>query len=265
MTTTADNELAAPIALLHGVGLDSRMWRPCMKMLAEHARVLAPDLVGHGRARTRPAPLSLADFARDAAAGLAEPVHLVGFSLGALVAQRVALDRPELVRSLVLVSSVADRTRAERKAVRRRLRAARRDPEANLEAAIERWTGGDPDRLRPEVVAYARRTLAAIDRDAFVAAYEVFAQADRELWPLLADIRAPTLAITGGDDPGSTPRMAAALAEAIPGARHHVVDGARHLLPLERPRAVAELILDHVRRHDERHDRAEDLRALHRG
>ena len=265
MIAAAGSELAGPIVLLHGVGLDSRMWRPCLTLLSEHASVLTPDLLGHGRARRVPGRLSLSAFAQDVATGLPGPVHLVGFSLGALAAQRLTLDRPELVRSLVLVSSVANRTRDERAAVLDRLRAARRDPASNLDAAIERWTGGDPNRLRPEIVTYARRTLAAVDRDAFVAAYEVFAHGDRELWPLLGGIRAPTLAITGGDDPGSTPRMTRAIARAIPDARAHIVEGARHLLPLERPNVVAELILDHVRRHDACHEHAEDLRAAHRG
>jgi (E)-2-((N-methylformamido)methylene)succinate hydrolase len=259
------DELGAPIVLLHGVGLDSGMWAPCTTRLSRHAHTLTPDLLGHGRGGTPPPPLSLAAFARDVADGLAGPAHLVGFSLGALVAQRLALDHPLLVRSLVLVSSVADRTSEERAAVLRRLDAARRDPEGNLEASIARWTGGDRDRLRPEHVDYARRALAEIDREAFVAAYEVFAHGDRELWPLLGGIRAPTLAVTGGDDPGSTPRMTAALAAAMPDARAHVVEGARHLLPLERPDLVAELILDHARRHDDHRERAEDLRAVHRG
>lgn len=56
------------------------------------------------------------------------------------------------------------------------------------------------------------------------------------------------LVVTGGDDPGSTPAMTRALAEAIPAARAVVLPGARHLLPLERPVELAALILEHVGR-----------------
>jgi pimeloyl-ACP methyl ester carboxylesterase len=107
MIAAAGSELAGPIVLLHGVGLDSRMWRPCLTLLSEHASVLTPDLLGHGRARGVPGPLSLSAFAQDVATGLPGPVHLVGFSLGALAAQRLTLDRPELVRSLVLAGTGA--------------------------------------------------------------------------------------------------------------------------------------------------------------
>jgi (E)-2-((N-methylformamido)methylene)succinate hydrolase len=238
------------VVLLHGVGLDHGMWEPCSQLLPGSVSVVAPDLLGHGRARKVTEPLRLVDFADDVMTGLSGPVHLVGFSLGALVAQRLSVDHPESVRSLTLISSVARRSAQQRSAVQRRLRAAREDPQGNIDVALERWTGGDPDRLAPEVVRYVRATLSSIDRDSFVAAYDVFARADQELEPMLATITAPTLAVTGGDDPGSTAEMSRQLAAMIPGARAVVLDGARHLLPLERPPAVADLILDHVRSND---------------
>ncbi|HLI59937.1 MAG TPA: alpha/beta fold hydrolase [Solirubrobacteraceae bacterium] len=244
------NRLRSPIVLIHGVGLDHRMWDPCRARLAEAAEVRAPDLLGHGDAPPVEGPIALTDLGRAVAATIEKPAHVIGFSLGALVAQRLALDAPERVRSLTLISSVARRNPQERAAVRDRLREARQAPDANRAAAIRRWTGGDPGRLTADAVAYAERTLAAIDPPSYLAAYAVFAGADEELWPRLPRIEAPTLVLTGEDDPGSTPRMSAELAAAIPDARVEIVAGARHLLPLERPDAVSDLVLAHVRRHD---------------
>jgi (E)-2-((N-methylformamido)methylene)succinate hydrolase len=245
-----ERRIEAPVVLIHGVGLDHRMWDPCRERLAPAAQTEAPDLPGHGSADALRAPVGLSDLARPIAGALTEPAHLVGFSLGALIAQRIALDAPGRVRSLTLVSSVARRSAEERAAVEDRLREARESPAANRAAAIRRWTGDGDGRLSPAAVTYAERALAAMDPPSYLAAYRVFATADEELWPRLREIAAPTLVLTGEDDPGSTPRMTAELAAAIPDARAEIVPGARHLLPLERPDAVSDLVLEHARSHD---------------
>lgn len=232
---------------VHGVGLDHHMWGPCVDHLPPGATVHLPDLLGHGAAPRIDGEVTLRELSDDLAARLTAPTDVVGFSLGALVAQRMALDHPALVRSLVLVSSVARRTRTERRAVERRLRDAAAQPQAAADASVRRWTGGEPDRLAAEDVAYLHARLAGNDRASFLAAYGVFARADAELWPRLERIVAPTLVVTGADDPGSTPAMTQALADAIPRARAHIVPGARHLLPLEQPELLAGLILDHSR------------------
>ena len=81
--------------------------------------VSAPDLLGHGTSSPAPDGTTLADLADPVVDTLNadEPAHLVGFSLGALVAQHIAIHRPDLVRTLTCVNSVCDRTPAERDAV----------------------------------------------------------------------------------------------------------------------------------------------------
>lgn len=240
------------VVLLHGVGLDQSMWNRCVPRFAEAYRVTTVDLRGHGRSAAADAGTSLADLAADVIEVLdalgADRVHLVGFSLGALVAQQVAATRPERVATLALVSSVALRTAEEREAVRRRLQAATDDLEFTVDAAVERWFDADWQRRDPELVAAVRRVMLANDRSSYLACYSVFANGDNEVGPLLARIKAPTLAITGSDDPGSTPAMSHRLAAAIPDARVEVVVGARHLLPLERPQDLTEALVKHFER-----------------
>src|SRR5690349_7357351 len=98
------------VVLLHDVGLDRTMWRPVSTLLEDEFEVLAPDLLGHGTNRAAPAGTALRDLADDVAATLPGAAHLVGFSLGALVAQHLARHRPELVVTLTSVSSVCRRT-----------------------------------------------------------------------------------------------------------------------------------------------------------
>lgn len=226
------------ILLLHGVGLDRTMWSRCRLPGA-----VALDLLGHGSAAPAPPGTTLADLAGDVAERLSGPAHVVGFSLGALVAQRLAIGRPDLVRSLTLVSSVADRSAGESVAVRGRLEQAARDFPATVQAAVDRWLSPEWRADEPDLAERLRATMLGNDLPSYLACYRVFATADAELWPSLPRIEAPTLAITGADDPGSTPAMTHKLAAAIPKARAVVVPGARHLLPLERPARLTEEIL----------------------
>jgi pimeloyl-ACP methyl ester carboxylesterase len=207
--------------------------------------VIALDLPGHGGQPPLRRPVTLADMADDVARRLPPRAHLVGFSLGALVAQELAARAPERVLSLVCVSSVCDRTEAEADAVARRLETARGDFAASAEAAVERWFP-EADRVPRDLVDRVRSVLLANDRESYLHAYQVFATGDRDALRSLPLITAPTLAVTGSEDPGSTPDMTMRLARLAPGARALVVEGARHMLPVEQPERLARLIAEFV-------------------
>ena len=238
----------ADVVLLHGVGLDHTMWdRVAPGLAGDGHTVHVPDLLGHGTAPDAPAGTTLSDLAApvaDRLAGIGRPVHLVGFSLGALVATRVALDHPDRVATVTLVSGVVGRTEAERAAVAGRLETARSDPAATVDAAVARWFSPGWAAEEPGLVARVRAVLAGNRRASYLACYAVFARADAELWPELPRMVPPVTAVTGADDPGSTPAMSEALAARVPDGRAVIVPGARHLLPLERPDAVRTAIGD---------------------
>jgi pimeloyl-ACP methyl ester carboxylesterase len=238
------------LVLVHGVGLDHRMWSRCRDPLARQHRVLSVDLLGHGSAPRIGAGVTLPAMADHLVSDLPGPAHLVGFSLGALVVQALAIRSPELVRSLTLVSSVANRSAEQTNAVHERLALSESDFPATVDAAIQRWMAPAWRYADPELVAELRSTLLANDRESYFAAYRVFATADAELWPVVGEITAPTLVITGGDDPGSTPEMTRQLADRIPGAAAVVVESARHLLPLEEPGRLTTAILTHTKEVD---------------
>ncbi len=232
-----------PIVLLHGVGLDHTMWEPLRAQLArwDDRPVVALDLPGHGARPPLTGPATLSELAEDVAARLPGRAHLVGFSLGALIAQHLARYRPELVATLTSVSSVCRRTPEEAASVQRRLAGARADFPGSVEASIGRWypAGSGVDA---GTVADTRSTLLANSVESYLHAYQVFATADAEIGPELGGIRVPSLAVTGDLDPGSTPEMTGRLASAVPGARAVVVTGARHMLPVEQPVELARTI-----------------------
>ncbi|WKX15387.1 alpha/beta fold hydrolase [Streptomyces sp. NL15-2K] len=232
------------VVLLHGVGLDHTMWEPAAALLADRFTVITPDLPGHG---TRP-PVSdgvtLADLAAGVVGEIPAGAHLVGFSLGALVAQHVALHRPELVATLISVSSVCERTAEERASVLDRLRTAEADFTASAAASLKRWyagTGVGPDR-----VARTEATLLSNDVGSFLNCYRVFATADADIAPDLSAIAVRALAVTGENDPGSTPEMTHRLAAALPDCRAEVIPQARHMLPVERPEAFVDSLITFI-------------------
>jgi pimeloyl-ACP methyl ester carboxylesterase len=226
------------VVLLHGVGLDHTMWEPTAALLADRFTVITPDLPGHG---TRPPVsdgVSLADLADGVAGEIPAGSHLVGFSLGALVAQHLALHRPELVATLTSVSSVCARTPEERTSVLARLRTAEADFTASAAASLKRWYDGTD--VDAGWVARTEATLLANDVGSFLGCYRVFATADAVLGPDLGRIAVPALTVTGENDPGSTPEMTHRLTAALPDCRAVIVPQARHMLPVERPQALVD-------------------------
>jgi (E)-2-((N-methylformamido)methylene)succinate hydrolase len=233
--------MTRPVAvLLHGVGLDHSVWDEVRTRLAERYDVRTPDLPGHGDGPRVPADVDLAGMAALVADQVPPASHLVGFSLGALVAQHLAVHRPDLVSSLTSVSSVCRRTTDERAAVLERLDRATTDPAASNEASLRRWFDGAD--VGADAVERTRRVLAANDPGQFLACYRVFATGDAVVGPDLGRIQVPSLAVTGGEDPGSTPEMTERLVAAVPGCRAVVVPGVRHMLPLEAPSVLADLV-----------------------
>ena len=233
------------VVLLHGVGLDHTMWRPVAELLGGEFEVVTPDLLGHGGNAPAPNGTTLRDLADDVARLLSPGSHLVGFSLGALVAQHLARYRPALVATLTSVNSVCRRTESERTAVLGRLATAGTDFAAGVEASLRRWYEGTG--VDPALVEQTRATLLANDVASYLNCYRVFATGDEEIGPELPQITAPALAITGELDPGSTPEMTRRLAAALPDCRAVVVPGARHMLPVQQPQELVTPLTTFIR------------------
>lgn len=240
--TAATPSTAPPVVLLHGVGLDKSVWTDLEELLKNPTVPL--DLPGHGEQPALTSPVTLAGLSDDVVARMPEePVHLVGFSLGSLIAMDIAIRFPEKVLSLTCVNSVCDRTPEESASVRERLTTASVDFDKSMERALNRWFPEDTPENR-ELRDRTARVLMANDVQSYLYAYAVFAEADREIAPALSQISVPTLAITGGLDPGSTPAMSYRIGSRIPSARVQIVPDAHHMLPATHPEVLATSLHD---------------------
>ena len=232
-----------PVVLIHGFGLNRAMWQWTLPALTPHFSVLTYDLLGHGESPPPAGRPGLAMFSRQLLRLMdrcsIERAAVVGFSLGGMIARRIALDHADRLSALAILNSPHDRSPAAREAVRARVRQTEvHGPSANVEPALERWFSPAFRAAAPETIALVRAWITGNDPAVYPRIYRVLAEGDAELVQGLEQIACPTLVMTGEDDPGNTPAMARAMAGLIPGARLVILPGLRHMALAEKPAAV---------------------------
>ena len=237
---------APPAVLVHGVGADLRSWDRVAERLRQSRRVIRLDLRGHGLSAPIRETIALEDFAADVLEAMdrtgADIADLVGFSLGGMIAQCLAVGWPDRFRRVALLSAVAGRTPEEREKVVSRLELLRRDGiPAVVGAARERWfseafASRHPDRIEARI-----EELKANDLESYIEAYRVFGTS--EMAPRLHEIRHPTLVLTGEFDIGSNTRMARLMHERIPESELVILPDLKHSILVEAPDLVADHLL----------------------
>ncbi len=241
----SDEGRGPALLFLHGVGSASVYWDPVVARLGSERRALRFDLRGHGQSERTPGPYSLSDFVTDAVSLLdhvqVERAVVVGFSLGGLIAQALALEHPDRLLGLVLISTVAGRTAEERARVAERARIlADEGASAHLANAVERWFTDAFRAAHPEVLEQRRQHSLSNDPACYTSAYRVLAEND--LAEQLDRVTLPTLVMTGEADIGSTPRMARLIHEKIAGSELHILPRLKHAVLQEAPDQLAERI-----------------------
>jgi len=230
----------APVVMLaHGVLASHRLWDGVAARLAQDWRVLRYDLRGHGATQATPGDYPMAQLAADAvglldALGL-QRVHLVGLSLGGMLAQQVGALHGERLLSLTLANTAS--VQGAPAAWQQRIDTARRQGlEPLIMPTLERWFTPAAFTEQPQVVA----EVGAIARQTSVDGFAGCAAAVRDLahGELLARIEVPTLVIAGAQDQATPVAASEAMVAAIRGARLAVLPAA-HQSATECPEAFA--------------------------
>lgn len=251
------------LVLVHGVGMNHAVWEPQIVDLADDYRVIAYDLLGHGDSAQAPEPTILAHL-RDQLADLLdalgiESAHLVGHSMGSLVALEFALTAPERVQDVVALNPVYRRTESQRAAVcERAQRLASGEAEDAPEATLERWFDPEQRSRSPERVEAVRTWLDQADHRSYARVYTCFAESDQAFVGRLPELTVPALFLTGADDPNSTPTMSWQMASEAPDGRAEFVSGQRHMMAFIEPEAVNPIIRDFLAGRAERTPSAQE-------
>lgn len=260
-----------PAVYVHGLGGASTNWTDLMGLLRDRVDGVAPDLPGFGDS---PPPadgdLSPAGYARVVVAVIEAtadgPVHLLGNSLGGTVATLVAARRPDLVRTLTLISPALPDLRPRRHNVSLPVLAlpgvgellsrwlARQPPERRAQA-IAALCFGDPDaipadRLQETADEIRYRTALPYARDALLSSLRAllrdYFRPSPYTWKAAAEVRAPTLIFYGGRDRLVDVRAARRAARVFRDARVVVLPRSGHVAQMEHPAAVAREIRAHL-------------------
>lgn len=246
-----------PLLLIMGTGADHAFWTPQVSALSRHYRVIAYDSRGTGQSSdfARIEDCTPDSLAADAAALLThvakEPAHVCGLSLGSVVAQELALARPELVRSLALHGTWGHSDEWFVRMVETMETSLRHGGLPSFIRGATCWImspdfhAAHPDMVAAMEAAYVERGAAR------VAGVLGHCHADRVVDALsrLSAIRVPTLVTAGERDIQVPPRYGRAVAALIPGARFHLFEGPRasHVACFEMADAFNDVMLSFLR------------------
>ncbi|WP_133913930.1 bifunctional 3-oxoadipate enol-lactonase/4-carboxymuconolactone decarboxylase PcaDC [Streptomyces sp. NBC_00582] len=241
-----DGPEEAPVLILGpSLGTTWHMWDRQVPELAQQWRIFRYDLPGHGGAPAYPAG-SVSDLAERLLATLdglgVQRFGYAGCAFGGAVGVELALRHPERVASLALIAAsprfgTADEFRQRGVIVRTN----GLDPIART--SPDRWFTAGFAAAQPAITEWAVQMVRTTDPGCYIAACEALAAFD--VRAELGLIGVPTLVLVGSDDQVTGPAEARTLVAGIPDARLAVVPGASHLVPVEQPAAVTDLLVRH--------------------
>jgi 3-oxoadipate enol-lactonase len=232
--------MSTPFVFLHPLGADARFWDPVRAELVPHKSV-ALDLPGHGSAQPAALGAGIDAYAAAVAHQLDERAHLVGMSLGGLVAQELGVSRPDLVASVVLVDTVPVYPEPFRQMWRERAGTARQGGLSTLvEPMVAMWFSSELAAASDPRVEQARYTFGSTDPEGYARACDVLAEVD--LRDRLASLTVPAMVVCGEDDAPAFREGASWLARATGDGTVHWLPG-RHACAVENPTKFADLLV----------------------
>ncbi|MEW6118562.1 MAG: pimeloyl-ACP methyl ester esterase BioH [Pseudomonadota bacterium] len=241
-------KLTRPVlAMVHGWGMNARIFDGLSDRLALRFDVRALDLPGHG-GRAPLAGNTLSSWADDLLRALPDGSALLGWSLGGQLAMRAALDQPDKLSRLILLATTPRFVAApdwphgmEMAALSAFGEALRADPHATLLRFLSLQTRGAPDQKSLlQALRQNLQTTAQPHADTLAAGLDILR--DTDLRAELPALRLPTLVLHGTLDTLTPAGAGATLAERLPDARLHTFPRAAHAPHLSHPDAVAEAI-----------------------
>ena len=233
--TYIDNK-TVPIVFIHGVGLNRNMWLPQINYFKNQS-LLTYDLLGHGRTTFEKEEVKMEDYV-DQLLSLSELLnidkfHLVGFSIGSLIAINFAANFQKKLNSLTLIATTYKRSEKQRQEVIDRVNLAKLNkPISKL--ALKRWFTDEYIKNNPNVYQEFMKILTkdGEDQKNFIKAYELFAYYEDDI-DIIKKIKTKTLVMTGSIDPGSTPEMSKKLSNDLINSSFIEINNGKHLCSIE--------------------------------
>ncbi|HZM35210.1 MAG TPA: alpha/beta fold hydrolase [Burkholderiales bacterium] len=238
-----------PVVMIHGLGGTANTFTPILSALARNRRMRL-DLPGSGRSARVGGALSIELF-RDCVLKCMKHLgigraHVVGHSMGTIVAAHLAAAEPDAVASLALFGPLLAPPDQARAAIRARAAKAREgDMQPIADALLQSAISNETKARRPAAAAFVRESLMRQEPDGYARTCEALADAQ----PADATrIACPTLLVTGDEDAVAPPQSVRAMAQKIAGSRVEVLRGCGHWTPVEKPDECISLLKNFLER-----------------
>ncbi len=227
-----DKKNDVPIVFVHGVGLNHKIWEPQINVFKN--TFLAYDILGHGKTPLNKENISFDDFSNQLINLIDEinirKIHLVGFSIGSLIARNFATKYNDRLESLTLLCSIFKRTEKQQQTVKDRFELAKKSKSLSKQA-LERWFTDDYLEKNPNTYNKISSMLEQNNMENFLKVYELFINhKDNEKFE---NIKTKTLVMTGEGDIGSTPEMSENLSKVINNSKVKIIPKGKHLCSIE--------------------------------
>ena len=240
-----DKKTDVPIVFIHGVGLNHKIWEPQINVFEN--TFLAYDILGHGKTPLDKEHLSFDDFSNQLINLIDElnirKIHLVGFSIGSLIARNFASKYSDRLESLILLCSIFRRTEKQQQIVKDRFELAKKSKSLSKQA-LKRWFTDKYLEKNPNTYNKISSILEQNSMENFLKIYELFVNhKDDEQFE---KIKTKTLIMTGEGDIGSTPEMSINLSKVINNSNVKIISKGKHLCSIECADDVNMAIKKHI-------------------
>ena len=239
-----------PIVFIHGVGLTHEIWQPQLDYFKNNT-IISYDILGHGKTPLNKSNVSFNDFSEQLINLINElkfdKIHLIGFSIGSLIARNFAVKYNSRLKSLTLLGSIYKRSEKQQKIVNDRFNLTKKDLKLSRQA-LKRWF---TDKYLEENPNTYKNIISILEKNNiknFLKVYELFVFHKND--EKFKNIKVNTLIMTGENDIGSTVDMSKKLCDVINNSQLKVIKNGKHLCSIECADDVNIAIKDFVEKND---------------
>ena len=224
-----------PIIFIHGIGLNHEIWDQQISYLKKYNTIVY-DLIGHGKTPFNKKKIIMEDFSKQLlklADGLnLSKFHLVGFSLGSLIARDFASSYSNRLSSLTIFGTVYKRSEDEKRQIINRYETMKLKKNITKIRAVKRWFNEPFLKENPNIYKKIYSMLENTNHETWVKIYKLFVQHEDDDMKI-KQITTKTLIITGEEDVGSKPRMSKEISKLIQGSLCKIIKNGKHLCNIE--------------------------------
>ena len=226
-------EQKIPIVFVHGVGLTHEIWDPQLDFFNNRS-TLSYDILGHGKSSLNKEKISFDDFS-DQLINLIDElninkIHLIGFSIGSLIARNFATRFNDRIQSLILLGSIYKRSNEQQMIVNQRYEQAKKELKLSRQA-LKRWFTDKYLENNPGIYEKISSILSSNNMQNFLKVYELFVKHKNE--EDFKKIKVNTLVMTGEQDVGSTVEMSKELDKILQNSQLKIIKDGKHLCGIE--------------------------------